>query len=199
MRYHLAKVYACLTATTATAAVGSVVHLSGLWEAGLLSAIGSIVLVLMLTMSADNSKNFYTRLGMLLGFGLLSGHSLGPLLDHVIAVQPQIVVTSLIGTCVVFVSFSCAALLAERGKFLYLGGLLMSILSTMTLFSLANLFMQSQVIYQVCNAIYPSSRPRFYILHNSLIGTFVHWVVCHGRIYPLRYPGYHGETTSWQH
>lgn len=149
VRYHLAKVYACLTATTAAAAVGSVVHLSGIWEAGLLSAIGSIVLVLMLTMSADNSKNFYTRLGMLLGFGLLSGHSLGPLLDHVIAVQPQIVVTSLIGTCVVFVSFSCAALLAERGKFLYLGGLLMSVLSTMTLFSLANLFMQSQVIYQV--------------------------------------------------
>lgn len=114
-----------------------------------MSAIGSLILVLMLSMTVDNSKNFYTRLAMLLGFGFLSGHSLGPLLDHVIAVQPQIVVTALIGTSVVFVSFSCAALLAERGKFLFLGGLLMSILSTVSLFSLANLFMQSQIIYQV--------------------------------------------------
>lgn len=114
-----------------------------------MSALGSLGLVLMLSMTVDNSKNFYTRLAMLLGFGFLSGHSLGPLLDHVIAVQPQIVVTALIGTSVVFVSFSCAALLAERGKFLFLGGLLMSILSTVSLFSLANLFLQSQMIYQV--------------------------------------------------
>jgi len=148
VRYHLAKVYSCLTATTLCAAVGAFVHLFGIWEAGLLSALGSLVLVLLLSTTVDNSKNFYTRLGMLLGFGMLSGHSLGPLLDHVIAVNPQIVVTALVGTSVVFISFTCAALLAERGKFLFLGGILMSVLSTVTLVSLANLFLQSQAIYQ---------------------------------------------------
>lgn len=93
VRYHLVKVYSCLTATTLCAAVGAFVHLFGIWEAGLLSALGSLGLVLLLSTTVDNPKNFYTRLGMLLGFGLLSGHSLGPLLDHVIAVNPQIVMT----------------------------------------------------------------------------------------------------------
>jgi len=148
VRYHLAKVYTCLTATTMCAAIGAFVHLFGIWEAGILSALGSLGLVLLLSTTVDNSKNFYARLGMLLGFGLLSGHSLGPLLDHVIAVNPQIVMTALIGTAVVFVSLSCAALLAERGQFLFLGGMLMSVLSTVTLVSLANLFIQSQAIYQ---------------------------------------------------
>lgn len=93
VRYHLVKVYSCLTATTLCAAVGAFVHLFGIWEAGLLSALGSLALVLLLSTTVDNSKNFYTRLAMLLGFGTLSGHSLGPLLDHVIAVNPQIVMT----------------------------------------------------------------------------------------------------------
>jgi FtsH-binding integral membrane protein len=148
VRYHLVKVYACLTATTICAAIGAFVHLFGIWEAGLLSALGSLGLVLLLSTTVDNSKNFYTRLAMLLGFGMLSGHSLGPLLDHVIAVNPQIVMTALVGTSVIFITLSCAALLAERGKFLFLGGMLMSILSTVTLVSLANLFLQSQAIYQ---------------------------------------------------
>lgn len=95
VRYHLVKVYSCLTATTLCAAIGAFVHLFGIWEAGLLSALGSLGLVLLLSTTVDNSKNFYTRLGMLLGFGMLSGHSLGPLLDHVIAVNPQIVLTGL--------------------------------------------------------------------------------------------------------
>lgn len=148
VRYHLVKVYSCLTATTLCAAIGAFVHLFGIWEAGLLSALGSLVLVLLLSTTVDNSKNFYTRLGMLLGFGMLSGHSLGPLLNHVIAVNPQIVITALVGTSVVFITLSCAALLAERGRFLFLGGMLMSVLSTVTLVSLVNLFLQSQAIYQ---------------------------------------------------
>lgn len=148
VRYHLVKVYSCLTATTLCATIGAFVHLFGIWEAGLLSALGSLGLVLLLSTTVDNSKNFYTRLGMLLGFGLLSGHSLGPLLDHVISVNPQVVLTTLVGSSFVFITLSCAALLSDRGNFLFLGGMLMSVLSTITMVSLANLFLQSQAIYQ---------------------------------------------------
>lgn len=52
------------------------------------------------------------------------------------------------GTTVIFVSFSISALLAERGRWLYLGGTLMSMLSIMTLFSFANLFLRSHILYQ---------------------------------------------------
>lgn len=149
VRHHLVRVYACLTATTFCAAIGAFVHLLGIFEAGLLSAFGSIGLAIYLSFSQDDPKAFYTRLGLLLGFGFLTGNSIGPLLDLVISVEPQIVVTALIGTTVVFVSLSASALFAERGSFLFLGGIFMSILSTMALFGLANIFIQSQMIYQV--------------------------------------------------
>lgn len=149
VRHHLVRVYACLTATTFCASIGAVIHLLGVFEAGLLSAFGSIGLALYLTFATDDPKTFYTRLAMLMGFGFLTGNSIGPLLDLVIAIEPQVVVTALIGTMVVFISLSCSALLAERGSFLFLGGIFMSILSTMTLFGLANIFIQSQILYQV--------------------------------------------------
>lgn len=149
VRHHLVRVYACLTATTLCAAVGAFCHLFGFWEAGILSALGSVGLVVLLSMSTDNAKNFYSRLGMLLGFGFLTGNSIGPLLDRVIALNPQIVVTAFFGTSVVFVALTCSALLARRGSFLFLGGLLMSILTTIALISLANIFLQSALVYQV--------------------------------------------------
>lgn len=52
------------------------------------------------------------------------------------------------GTTVVFVSFSISALLAARGRWLYLGGTLMSMLNIMILFSFVNLFLRSTFIYQ---------------------------------------------------
>jgi len=148
LRHHLIRVYACLAATTACAAVGALFHLFGMWEAGILTALGSVGLAVCLSMMNDDPKTFYTRLSMLFGFGFLTGNSIGPLLDRVIALNPQIVVTAFMGTSVVFVALSCSALLARRGSFLFLGGLLMSALSTFALFGLANLFLQSQLIYQ---------------------------------------------------
>jgi len=148
VRHHLVRVYACLTATTVCAAVGAFVHLLGIWEAGLLSGLGSIGLALYLSLSVEDPKTFYTRLGLLLGFGFLVGNTIGPLLDMVISIEPQVVVTALIGTSVVFISLSCSALLAKRGSFLFLGGIFMSVLSLMALFGLANIFIQSQFIYQ---------------------------------------------------
>lgn len=148
VRHHLVRVYASLAATSACAAVGALFHLFGMWEAGILTALASVGLAVSLSMMNEDPKTFYTRLSMLLGFGFFTGNSIGPLLDRVIALNPQIVVTASIGTCVVFVALSCSALLARRGSFLFLGGILMSILSTFALFGLANIFLQSQIIYQ---------------------------------------------------
>ncbi|XP_055306732.1 bax inhibitor 1 [Sitodiplosis mosellana] len=148
VRHHLVRVYACLTATTFCAAIGAAVHLLGIFEAPLLSALIGFGLALYLSFAVDDPKTFYTRLAALMCFGFLTGNSIGPLLNLVIAIEPQVVVTALIGTVVVFVSLSCSALLADRGSFLFIGGLLLTTLSTMALFGLANIFIQSQLIYQ---------------------------------------------------
>lgn len=143
------RVYACLTATTLAAAAGAALYLFGIFEAGLLGALGSVGIAIYLTFAQDDPKTFYARLGALLGFGLLSGNSIGPLLDIVISIDPQILVTALVGTSVVFVSLSASALFAQRGSYLFLGGILMSVLSTMALFGLMNVFIQSKMMHQV--------------------------------------------------
>jgi FtsH-binding integral membrane protein len=74
---------------------------------------------------------------------------MGPLLDVVIDINPSIIVTALLGTAVIFGSFSLSAFFAERGSWLFLGGTLMTLLSTLMLLSLANLLFGSYLIFQV--------------------------------------------------
>lgn len=138
-----------LFTTCAAAAAGSIVHLSGLYEAGLLSAFGGLGLVIALVFTPDNGKNFNQRLAMLLGFGALTGHSMGLLLQFAIFLNPSIIVTALMGTTMIFVCLSVTALFARRGQYLFLGGMLMSVLSTMLLISLSNLLFRSQIVNDI--------------------------------------------------
>lgn len=149
VRYHLSKVYACLTATCAAATVGSLIHLKGIWEAGMLSGIIALGLVLGLVFNPDNGKNFNMRLGLLLGFGAFTGHTLGLLLEQVIYINPAIVVTALVGTTTIFTSLSAAAVLAKRGSYLFLGGILLSVLNAMALISLGNLLFRSYFVHEL--------------------------------------------------
>jgi FtsH-binding integral membrane protein len=73
---------------------------------------------------------------------------MGPLLDVVIDVNPSIIVTALLGTAVIFSSFSLSAIFAERGSWLFLGGTLITVLNSLVLLSLANLFLGSYLIFQ---------------------------------------------------
>ncbi|KAL0100342.1 hypothetical protein PUN28_019599 [Cardiocondyla obscurior] len=149
VRQHLKNVYGCLSMSTVSAAVGAYVHMyTQFLQANLLTTIGTLGLLIALMTTPDNGKNQKLRLSYLLGFAFLSGLGLGPLLELVVSIDPSIVMTALVGTTVVFISFSISALLAPRGRWLYLGGTLMSILNVMILFSFANLFLRSTFIYQ---------------------------------------------------
>jgi FtsH-binding integral membrane protein len=151
VRQHLKNVYACLAMSTMAAAVGASIHLfTNIIQAGFLSGIGALIFFgLLMATPDDNGKGLKMRIGYLLGFTTLTGVGMGPLLEHVIAVDPSIIVTALIGTAVVFISFSICSLLAERGKWLYLGGTLMSLLTTLMVLSLANLFFGSTMLFQI--------------------------------------------------
>lgn len=149
VRYHLSKVYACLTATCAAATIGSLIHLQGIWEAGLFSALFPLSLVLGLMFTPDNGKNFNTRLGMLLALGAFTGHSMGILLEHIMYINPAIIVTALVGTTTIFTCLSFAAVLAKRGSYLFLGGILFSTLSAMALISLGNLLFRSYFVQEL--------------------------------------------------
>ncbi|KAJ8725681.1 hypothetical protein PYW08_003864 [Mythimna loreyi] len=148
VRQHLKNVYGTLMMTCGSALAGVYVDMYTWFQAGILSAIVGAGLMLMLIATPDTGKNTNLRLGYLLGFGLTSGMSLGPLLEYVSFVDPSIIVTALLGSTLVFVCFSIAAMLAERGSWLFLGGTLMTLLTSMSLMTLVNIFMQSHFLYQ---------------------------------------------------
>lgn len=150
VRQHLKNVYACLTMSTMAAAVGASVHLfTDILKGGFISAIGALIFfALLMSTPDDDGKKLQLRVGYLLGFAGMSGVGLGPLLEHVILIDPSIIITALIGTSLVFVSFSICSMLAERGSWLYLGGTLLTMLNTLLIMALANIFFGSTILYQ---------------------------------------------------
>lgn len=150
VRTHLKNVYASLTMSIMTSAVGAYVHLFTdlLRGGGILFSLLGAGLALGLFFTPDNGKNRSTRMGMLLGFAFLTGLGMGPLLEMAIMINPTIVPSALMLTSVVFACFSGAALFAPDGKYLYLGGSLLSGLSTLMWLGFLNIFFRSQLLFQ---------------------------------------------------
>jgi FtsH-binding integral membrane protein len=150
VRSHLKNVYASLTMSVMAAAAGAYVHLftSLLQGGGIMFSLLGAGLALGLFMTPDNGKNRGMRMGMLLGFAFLTGLGLGPLLQMAIMMNPSLVPSALMITSAVFACFTGAALFAPDGKYLYLGGTLMSGLSTLLILGLANIFFRSQLLFQ---------------------------------------------------
>jgi len=150
LQNHLKKVYSCLAISLAVAAFGAYVHVfTDILRANIFCTFGAIVALLLLYATPDNGRNEQLRLGYLFGFAFLSGLSTGPLMDYVIRVDPSIVSTAFFGTCIVFACFTAAAIYAPDRKYLYLGGTLASLLSTMFWMALINLFVGSRFLFQL--------------------------------------------------
>ena len=132
-----------------------------LYLGGLLASIVGIGFILALGMTSNEPKNQVKRLGYLVGFSGCTGLSLGPLLDHVIAVDPQIISTAFFASALIFVCFSLTALWADDRSYLYLGGTLMSALSIMSFMMLMNIFFRSTMMFQVmcqCHGLHPGDK-----------------------------------------
>jgi len=150
LQAHLKKVYSCLAISLAVAAFGAYIHVfTEILKSNILVTFGAIIALLLLYATPDNGRNEQLRLGYLFGFSFLSGLSTGPLMDYVIRVDPAIVSTAFFGTCIVFVCFTTAAIYAPDRKYLYLGGTLASLLSTMFWMGLINLFVGSRFLFQL--------------------------------------------------
>jgi len=149
VRQHLKNVYGCVALSAVTAAAGTYVHIyTEFLQGGLLCTLGALGCLWALMATPHNDKNQKLRLGYLLGLAFLWGLGFGPTLEIVISINPSIIVTALMATTLIFVSFSICALLAERGSWLYLGGTLMSALNFLLLLSFANIFLGSNLLYQ---------------------------------------------------
>nr|DAA34721.1 TPA_inf: Bax-mediated apoptosis inhibitor TEGT/BI-1 [Amblyomma variegatum] len=149
VRDHLKNVYSCLAISTLATAAGGYVHLfTDILQGNFLTTLLSLGLLVALFAVPENGKNQHMRLAILVGFAFTTGLGMGPLLDIVISVDPSIIATAFLATCAVFTCFSLSALYTDHCRWIYVGGTLMSILSVMSLFSLANLFLGSYFLFQ---------------------------------------------------
>ncbi|TRY62090.1 hypothetical protein TCAL_12255 [Tigriopus californicus] len=151
VRTHLKSVYASLALSILSAAGGAYIHMftNLLRGGGILFSLVGLGLAMGLHFTPDNGKNRNQRMAMLLGFAFLSGLGMGPMLDMAVRLNPAIVPNAFLLSSVIFACFSGAALFAPNGQYLALGGTLMSAMSMMFWLGLANLFFQSQLIFQV--------------------------------------------------
>lgn len=131
------------------AAAGAYVHVvTHFIQAGLLSALGSLGLMIWLMATPHSHETEQKRLGLLAGFAFLTGVGLGPALELCIAINPSIFPTAFMGTAMIFTCFSLSALYARCRSYLFLGGILMSAMSLLFLSSLGNLFFGSIWLFQ---------------------------------------------------
>jgi len=147
MQSHLRNVYASILSATMVASLGTVIHMNGIWQGGILSALGSFILMMMIAGTRHpDGKDEGKRFAYLNGLALCTGVSTGPLVEIVWEMNPAVVVSALLYTCVIFGSFSLSALFATEGKFLFLGGPILSITSAMLVTAIVNLFVQSTTV-----------------------------------------------------
>eukprot|EP00899_Mesostigma_viride_P006199 jgi/Mesvir1/15580/Mv03199-RA.1 len=135
---HLQLVYLTLCGAILSCAVGAYAHL--LWNlGGTLSLLATLGCMIWLGVTPDTPPNKQQRMGLLLGAAFFNGASIGPLIAAVAMIDPRIIVTAFLGTCVVFACFSGAALFSRRRSFLYLGGMLSSAISLFMMMRFASL------------------------------------------------------------
>lgn len=150
VKAHLKNVYSSFAVCMLVAALGGFIHMyTNLLQASLLTVFASLGLLLLLMFTPHAPSNVTKRFMYLQGFAFFSGIGLGPLLDIVVDIDPSIIPTAFLGTSMIFLCFTLASLFSSDRKFLFLGGFLMSGLSTMLLLGVANLFFRSTFIYNI--------------------------------------------------
>lgn len=132
----LSEVYKLLAGLFASCSVGTYLNIV-LGYGG--RATGFMGFMCMIYVFCAREKSM-GRLLALLGFGLLEGMSLGGLVQLSLLMDPRILVTALLSTLGIFVSFSLAALWSDRRHALYLYGFLGTFINIIFLFSIMSLF-----------------------------------------------------------
>uniref|UniRef100_A0A3Q3C7J4 Transmembrane BAX inhibitor motif-containing protein 6 n=1 Tax=Haplochromis burtoni TaxID=8153 RepID=A0A3Q3C7J4_HAPBU len=156
------------------AAIGSYVYIYLVALLGLLiclavATLTSLGLFIWFAMTPHNPETERKRLAILEGFALLTGFSLGPILDSVIAVDPNIIVTAFVGTSVIFICFTLSALCDTHRSHLFLHGTLMSGCSILFLVSLTNVFFGSTLLFEANTYLGPLVMCGFVLFDTQLI------------------------------
>lgn len=150
VKTHLTNVYATMALALIVCACGGYLTLfTNILSANIVTILGALGVLLFLVFTPPSRENLPLRFGLLMGFALLSGVNMGPILEHAINIDPSIIATAFLATSLIFICFSVSALLSNDRKWLALGGFLLSGMSWLFMFGLMNLFIGSQLLFKV--------------------------------------------------
>lgn len=133
---HLTKVYTTLLACVLVCATGMWINASFFLN-GFLVSILSIILSVYLIIQVSNRTNSETsRLYYLAGLAFQLGFLAGPGIHYLAEFQPKLLITALLYTSMAFVSFSALSMFSKRRSYLFLGGIIMTLMQCMMLYRL---------------------------------------------------------------
>jgi len=151
IQQHLIKVYTTLAALCLLTAVGSYIHITGLFffGGGLFSFLIGLASLIGISVLPDTPDNKNLRYGLLFNFAFMEGLSIGPLVDHALNINfsGQIVLLATTFTSLIFGSFTLSSLLSNKRTFIYLGGILTSVVSMLFWMSFVNIFIGSKFLF----------------------------------------------------
>jgi len=148
---HLIKVYTTLAFLCLLTAAGSYAHITGLFffGGGIISFLIGLISLITITVLPDTPDNKNLRYGLLFNFAFMEGLSIGPLIDLALQINSSghIVLMATTFTSLIFGSFTLSSLLSDRRTFIYLGGILASVISMLFWMSFVNAFIGSKLLF----------------------------------------------------
>lgn len=149
VKEHLQNVYGAMSLCFMVCCLGVYVEMyTEFLAAGLMTSLVSLGMLMYLLHLTPTPENHTTRFGLLNGVAFFTGVSLGPLINYVVDIDPSILTTAILSTFLVFVCFSLSALLAKDRKFLTLGGILLTGMTSLLVLGLLNIFIGSTLLYR---------------------------------------------------
>jgi len=116
-----------------------------------MALVADIVAIVMLWFVLPRTANSGAGIPVIFAITGLLGFGLGPIVNHYLAINGDIVMTALGGTGAIFLGLSGYALTTKK-DFSFMGGFLMVGLMVVILAGIANIFLQMPVLFLVLNA-----------------------------------------------
>jgi FtsH-binding integral membrane protein len=143
VRRHLTTMYGHLAITALLALLACWLQINGVIRGnGLLPAVGGVAALWSLqSVTSPNLRQLLLYL-----FGFLEGLGLAPIVEAMYYLNPNLLLSALLSTALIFVSFSVTALVSPRRSFLYLGGIISSSMIILLVGSLFSMLLNSSII-----------------------------------------------------
>ena len=133
---HLTRVYLALLGATGACATGMYINATIIMT-GFLMMIGFMIFMAYATYQIKNQNNSEaTQVMWMLLAAFFMGFIVGPGINAFAEVKPELLTQAAIYSTTAFSSFSAVSLLSQRRSFLFLGGVIMTMIQCMFMYSL---------------------------------------------------------------